>query len=91
MTPKLNWRPARPPERRSFEGRTVLLEPLDAARHGEDLFTNTAGADSTWDYLAYGPFARRDEFVRWLEARAPLNDPLTFTIIDREAGEAQGL
>jgi len=51
----------------------------------------TAGADSSWDYLAYGPFPGRDEFVRWLEERAPLEDPLTFAIIDRASGTARGL
>lgn len=69
----------------------MRLEPLDPGRHGDDLYRATAGADSTWDYLAYGPFASRNEFIGWLESRAPLADPLTFTIIDRAAGEARGL
>ena len=88
---RLNWKPAGAPRRTAIQGETVRLEPLDVNRHGEDLFKNTAGADSTWDYLAYGPFASRDEFMRWLESREPLDDPLTFTIIDRESGEARGL
>jgi RimJ/RimL family protein N-acetyltransferase len=78
---RLNWKSAQVPR----------PEPLDVSRHGEDLFRNSIGADSTWDYLAYGPFADRDEFMRWLESRQPLADPLTFTIIDRAAGEARGL
>jgi RimJ/RimL family protein N-acetyltransferase len=69
----------------------VLLEPLDPARHGDQLYAETTGADSTWDYLAYGPFSSHDEFVRWLEQRAPLDDPLTFAIIDRASGSARGL
>ncbi len=88
---RLNWRPARSPERASLEGETVRLEPLDPTRHGDDLLKNTEGADSTWDYLAYGPFANRQEFFLWLESRAPLDDPLTFTIIDQVSGEARGL
>ena len=88
---RLNWRPARSPERAPLDGETVLLEPLEVSRHGDDLFKNAEGADSTWDYLAYGPFAGRAEFFRWLESRAPLDDPLTFTIIDRASGEARGL
>jgi RimJ/RimL family protein N-acetyltransferase len=91
VTQSLNWHPAKSPERRSFEGKTVRLEPLDVVRHGDDLFKNTVDADSTWDYLAYGPFHGRDEFMAWLEARAPLVDPLTFTIIDAASGEARGL
>ena len=88
---RLHWKPAKTPQRVPIDGETVRLEPLDAARHGDDLFRNSAGADPTWDYLAYGPFASRDEFMHWLESRQPLDDPLTFAIIDRASGEARGL
>jgi RimJ/RimL family protein N-acetyltransferase len=79
------------PARTRLEGETVRLEPLDVARHGKDLFASTTGADYTWDYLAYGPFSDSEEFMRWLDSRAPLDDPLTFAIIDRSAGVARGL
>jgi RimJ/RimL family protein N-acetyltransferase len=88
---RLDWHPARLPAREPIDGDLVRLEPLDPSKHGDDLFAQTAGADSSWDYLAYGPFPNRDEFVRWLEQRAPLDDPLTFAIIDRAAGTARGL
>src|SRR5438105_2388611 len=87
----LDWTPARPPERVPLPGDSVLLEPLDPGRHGEDLFAATAGADKTWFYLPYGPFAGRQQFGAWLRERAALHDPLAFTIIDREAGAARGL
>lgn len=86
-----SWRGARPPRRQPLDGETVRLEPLDPARHGDDLFAASHGADDTWVYLPYGPFAGRDEFIRWLESRAPVDDPLTFAIVDREAGAARGL
>src|SRR2546430_5554661 len=88
---ELNWRPAKKPDRAPLVGDSVLLEPLDVARHGEELYTSSAGADSTWDYLPYGPFAGKSEFMAWLEQRAPMDDPLTFTLIDRAAGAARGL
>ena len=87
----LNWQPAKKPERAPLMGDSVVLEPLDVPRHGEDLYASTAAADSTWDYLPYGPFASKDHFLAWLAQRAPVDDPLTFTIIDREAGAARGL
>lgn len=87
----LNWRPARPPAREPLDGETVRLQPLDPARHGDELFAATSGADSTWDYLAYGPFRSRDAFMHWLEERAPLDDPLTFAIIDLQSRAARGL
>lgn len=79
------------PQREPLDGDTVRLEPLDPTRHAQELFAASAGADSTWDYLPYGPFRSRGEFMRWLESRAPVDDPLTFTIIDRSAGAARGL
>jgi RimJ/RimL family protein N-acetyltransferase len=87
----LSWHGATPPRRESIEGETVRLEPLVPSRHGEDLFRASAGAESSWDYLAYGPFAGREEFIRWLEERAPHDDPLTFAIVDRAARAARGL
>ena len=76
----LNWQPAKKPERAPLMGDSVVLEPLDVPRHGEDLYASTAAADSTWDYLPYGPFASKDDFLAWLAQRAPVDDPLTFTI-----------
>ena len=85
------WRPAQPPRREALEGESVRLEPLDPKRHGDDLFGATEGADATWDYLAYGPFRGHQEFIGWLESRARIDDPLTFTILDRHSGKARGL
>ena len=87
----LDWRPARMPERKPLDGETVRLEPLEPGRHGADLFESTAGADATWTYLPYGPFGGHEEFMRWLDSRAPIADPLTFTIIDKSSAAARGL
>src|SRR3989440_4838979 len=84
-------RRAKSPARAPLRGDSLVLEPLDVARHGEELYASTAGADSTWDYLPYGPFKSKADFIAWLAQRAPLDDPLTFTIVDREAGAARGL
>ncbi len=88
---ELNWRPARRPERAALEGELVRLEPLDPGRHGDDLFEASRGADETWYYLPYGPFAGKEEFVAWLRQRAPLEDPLAFAIIDKSSGKARGI
>jgi RimJ/RimL family protein N-acetyltransferase len=88
---RLDWVPAPAPDRAALDGDSVRLEPLDPSQHGDDLFEETIGADSSWDYLGYGPFAGRDDFVRWLEQRAPLDDPLTFAIVDRDSRRASGL
>jgi RimJ/RimL family protein N-acetyltransferase len=86
-----DWRGARPPRREPLDGETVRLEPLDPGRHGEELFAASQGADETWRYLPYGPFADRQDFDAWLERHASTQDPLALAIIDRSAGAARGI
>jgi RimJ/RimL family protein N-acetyltransferase len=88
---ELSWKPARRPERAPIDGKLVRLEPLDPVRHGDDLFQASIGADETWRYLPYGPFPGKKEFLKWLGERALLDDPLAFTIIDRQAKAARGI
>jgi RimJ/RimL family protein N-acetyltransferase len=87
----VEWRSAKPPERMVLHGAMVNLEPLDPDRHGEDLYSAADGADATWTYLPYGPFASKDEFVRWLRGHAATSDPLAFAIVDRATGRAAGI
>src|SRR2546430_2334215 len=86
--PELAWRPAKTPERAPLAGETVLLEPLDPERHGDDLFAATANADETRFYLPYGPFDGRDEVIALLRRRAALQDPLALALLDRAAFQA---
>ncbi|HEX2680302.1 MAG TPA: GNAT family protein [Candidatus Dormibacteraeota bacterium] len=74
-----------------MEGETVRLEPLDPRRHGDDLFTSAEGADETWFYLPYGPFANKEEFTAWLARHAATDDPMAFAIIDRSDHFAKGI
>ena len=83
--------PAQRPERVPISGRSVVLEPLDPRKHGDDLFIASKGADETWRYLPYGPFADREMFMAWLEAHAATSDPMAFAIVDRTAGAARGI
>jgi len=87
----LEWTPAQPPAREALAGETVTLEPLDAGRHGDDLYSAADGADATWTYLPYGPFASKDEFLKWLRGHAATSDPLAFAIVDRATGRAAGI
>ena len=82
---------AKPPRRAPLEGETVVLAPLDAGRHGDELFGSAEGADETWLYLPYGPFSSKADFLAWLEQHAATSDPLAFAIIDRRAGAARGI
>lgn len=94
MTDALNWKPATAPTAQVIDGRFIRLEKLDPARHGDDLWEVLQGPASDpvlWDYLPYGPFTERGAFDRWLQGNAAGQDPLFFTVIDRNSGQAQGI
>ncbi len=91
--PVPGWRqPPRPP-REAMQGRLCRVEPLDPARHGDDLYRAYAlDADARhWTYLPYGPFADRDAHRQWMEAVCLGDDPLFFAIVDVETGAAVGV
>ncbi len=88
-----DWRaPPRPP-RHTLAGRFCRVEPLDAARHGQDLHAAFAAdrEGRMWTYLFSGPFATESEFHEWLAPRQASDDPLFFTIVDLATGRAVGL
>ena len=63
---------ARFPERLCFEGDAALLEPLGDV-HVDALWQAAQGAEASWHYLRYGPFASRDALraqARELASRA---------------------
>jgi RimJ/RimL family protein N-acetyltransferase len=83
------------PERVALHGRRVVVEALDAARHGDALHAlghdGTPEAQASWAFLPYGPFASADEHRSWLVARQRSDDPLFFAIVGREDGRAAGV
>jgi RimJ/RimL family protein N-acetyltransferase len=74
-----------------LDGRWTRLEPLDAARHGPDLWRAIEGHDGLWAYMGYGPWADQASFQTWLASREPLADPLSYVICDPASGRAQGV
>ncbi|WGF88245.1 GNAT family N-acetyltransferase [Marinivivus vitaminiproducens] len=87
-----NWRPRPRPERRVLEGRLVRLEPLSAARHGDDLFAASTAPDARdrFAYLSEIPPESRAAFQPWLEMAEASADPLYFAVVDKASGKAVG-
>jgi len=85
-------RPAKRPERIRIEGCHVTLAPLNPAGHGNDLWHGMRGAENEalWKYMAYGPFATREEFDAHLKTKAASEDPLFYAISSRQSGRAVG-
>ncbi|MFZ3184647.1 MAG: GNAT family protein [Pseudomonas sp.] len=89
-----DWQPAQLPAATTLAGHYVRLEQLDPARHGDDLWQALQGAEADpqmWHFMAYGPFASRDDFAQWLDSNAAGCDPLFYAVIDRLSGKALGL
>ena len=76
-----------------MEGRFCRLEPLDAAKHAESLFSAN-GRDSQgkiWTYLPYGPFGSLAEYRQWMDRTCCGNDPLFFVIREKPENNATGV
>jgi RimJ/RimL family protein N-acetyltransferase len=71
-------------------GRTVMLEPLDAALHAADLWNAVRGHDRIWQWLFDGPFTTEAEFTADIEAKQAAADRSFYAIISAETGAAGG-
>lgn len=86
------WTPRPVPPRRAIEGRFCTLEPLDAARHADDLHAAYAQAPDgrDWTYLGVERPADIDATRAHVERLAQSPDPMHFAVIDRQSGRAVG-
>jgi RimJ/RimL family protein N-acetyltransferase len=87
-----NFAPRARPPRETMEGRFVRLEPLDAARHGDDLYAASTVSDAEQRFagLSDYPPKTRAEYSDWLAKAAASEDPLHFAVIDKKSGKACG-
>jgi len=94
LTPPLRWQAVSAPSRDTLQGRSVRLEGLNPARHGDSLWQALQGPGSDpllWDYLPYGPFPERGTFNAWLTHSATSQDPLFFAVVEQSSGQVQGV
>lgn len=88
-----DWTPPPIPAHEMIEGRYCRLEPLQADRHAEALYTANAldRSGGMWTYLPYGPFEDLGSYRAWVEASSRSSDPLFFAIVDRQSDKAVGV
>jgi len=82
------------PERRVFEGRTVIVEPLSAADHAADLFAVFHADDTAravYDYLPYGPFPDVAAFGAWTNEMAAKDDPVFYAFRRKSTGKVEAM
>lgn len=70
-------------------GAHVTLEPLHR-RHAAELFEAASGADESFTYMGYGPFASADEMARHIAQAAARPDPLFWATRPIATGNASG-
>lgn len=72
------------PQRIILAGKYCRLEPLDVAKHGDDLWLETGKDDEIWSYLPFGPWKNRDHFFEWLKLWSDDNKSRCYyTIVDQ--------
>lgn len=88
----VGWTPRPLPPRTPMVGRHARIEPLDVARHANDLFAafDSAADGRDWTYMFTGPYATLDEYVAWATTAAASTDPMHHAIIDLATGKAVG-
>ena len=92
-TPLPDWTaPPRPP-RAPMHGRFCRVEPLEPARHADDLFAANAldRGGRNWTYLFQEPFPDLQSYRAWLTQVARADDPLFHAIVDSHTGKAVGV
>ena len=82
------------PQRRPLDGARVVLEPLEPARHGAELYAASHGSEAArriWTYLPDGPFADPESFCQWLERKVVEPDRLFYALRDKQSQRLAGM
>jgi len=91
--PLPDWTPPPRPPRETLTGRYCRVEPLDPARHPEELHSANLldPSGKAFTYLASGPFDSLASYRQWITGTCLGNDPLFHAIIDAGTGKAVGV
>lgn len=86
------WNGATPPQSNVLEGRLCRLEPLNAAKHGNELFAVASADDAPQRHRWLPDHAATDRaaFQPWLDKAEASTDPLYFAVIDMRTGRCEG-
>ena len=87
--PRVDDAPRMLPARAPLRGNHALLEPLHR-RHAAELWDAAQGADPSWTYLPYGPFADRDAMVAFVAEFASNHDPMAWAVRPIATGVVSG-
>jgi RimJ/RimL family protein N-acetyltransferase len=89
--PLVDTTPRPLPARVPMTGCTVVLEPL-ALAHAAELWeaAQAEGADVSWSYLGYGPFASAEAMARHVAEFSAQHDPMAWAVRPKATGAVSG-
>ncbi|GGC63658.1 GNAT family N-acetyltransferase [Chelatococcus reniformis] len=90
MTDLTAWQPPPFPSRRVLEGRYCRLEPLDVARHADELWAALVDAPEVWAYLPLTAPDGIDGYRSLLASMVERTDIVPLAVIDAFDGRAKG-
>ena len=79
------------PDEKTFNGNYVKLESLDSKKHANDLFDSFINDQSIFEYMNFGPFVNKADFVDWLTRIEFLNDRLTYSVYSKRLEKYVGM
>ncbi len=85
-----DWQPAQIPRPVALYGRTVTLEPLDAARHAADLWKSVRGHDDLWTGLFDGPYGSEATLSEAIARKQSSPEAVFLAIVPAGSGTAAG-
>lgn len=87
-----DWQARPHPPRVTLQGRYCRLEPIDAERHGAQLYRAYAQAPDgrDWTYMMSGPFDDQASYLARARQMQDSRDPLHYSVIDGHSGAALG-
>src|SRR5690348_12873279 len=89
LGPEVDTSPRPLPARVSIAGRYAMLEPLHR-RHAAELWQAAQGADDSWAYLPFGPFASADAMAGFVAEFASTLDRMVWAVRPVSTGLASG-
>ena len=84
----LDWTPVALPCPVTLRGRSVTLEPLDAARHAASLWRDVHGHDELWRWMPDGPYVSEPDLRQALHAKQTAQNTVFLAIVPAETGLA---
>lgn len=89
LGPEVDATPRPLPARVPIRGNDAVLEPLHR-RHAADLWRVAQGADESWTYMGYGPFASAQAMTRFVADAAATHDPMMWAVRPVTTGVVSG-